>query len=154
MYSIIITIVAIFFLVQYIRAKTRNYRLILDRDCQLSEATTKYNVLKDSYGRMEQGSFELAESYEMDMLDLKEKLSERDAIIENHAAKCHGLVEHTIEMLLEKFKPIHEHIEVHNHPKSDPCGAHGCTADRYVDGTHVFSDTTIKTAPVEGYIKG
>lgn len=40
--------------------------------------------------------------------------------------------------------------QVHNHNLGERCSESNCTADRFVDGVHLFSDKTIKAYPEEG----
>lgn len=75
-------------------------------------------IIRKEFIALDMGNFEIAESYEMDILTKDEKITnlerastyyegqieERDAIIEHHAQHCHHIVETEIQRLMDVLK--------------------------------------------------
>lgn len=126
---------------------------------QVFKMHRKNASLEKDVEALEIGKDELQDTYEQQFLSHLEKISlltvhngelEKDkaqanAIIEYHARKCHGLVDDTIEQIMESLASTHdEPIQlVHNHPLYEGCDINNCKTDRYVDGVHQFTDVTV-----------
>lgn len=156
MYTAIVTLLLFVFVCLYFKVRYERQQDALRNTRALAAADVRLAVLQRKYDKSEEGIVEICENYENDHLNLKEKIEsleasvtifgreifERDLIIENHAKHCHGLVADTIDLLMEQIKPGHDHI-IHNHPWPDACDDTECKADRYLDGTHEFTNVNI-----------
>lgn len=84
--------------------------------------TEENRQLKENYHALEIGRDEESDSYEQQFLTFKETIQalenardsyildvlEKDHLIEHHAKNCHGIVEDSVELIMERLRPSHE----------------------------------------------
>lgn len=121
MYSTIVTILLVIFVILYFVTRKNARSLAIDGVKKLAAADTRYALLVRKYEKSEEGIAEICENYENDALSLNDKieayrevgvqkellLRNAEEIIEHHAVHCHGIVEDTVELIMERLRPTH-----------------------------------------------
>lgn len=121
MYAIIVTLLALIFAVLYVKTRKRNYDLVMYGIRSAAAADTRYAVLLRNHQKSEEGIHEICENYENEILTLNDKIEalengrdihladllDKEKLIEHHAVHCHGIVEDTVQLIMDRLRPIH-----------------------------------------------
>lgn len=112
----------------YFKVRDNNRHLSLDTTRELAKRDTQITMLrmdnahwKGLFLASEEGVQEIVDNFENDALNLKEQIGaleiardihladllEKEKVIEHHAVHCHGIVEDTVELIMERLRPNH-----------------------------------------------
>lgn len=134
----------------------------------ISSLTDALAQARQNYHALEIGMDEQVDNYENQFLTFKEQirglentveyqkgareeverlLELKEFVILRHAEGCDTMLTEVVADMIEYLKPGNL---VHNHASTEKCDENACTTDRYVDGTHVFTDKTVESTPADG----
>lgn len=172
---LVLLVIAIGFLIQQQRYRRRlvksSTKIIGDLVYDVRALTVQRDAVDANYKALEEGQQEIVDNYENDLLDMRtrmeaaqnaavydrekreeaeSKIKQWDEAIEKHSEHCDSIIPDMVDLMMRDIFPKEEDMIQHNHTSDESCDEAGCTADRYVDGKHVFTDTTIETKPADG----